>query len=149
MKRILFLVAIAACSKSSSNAKQEAPPAAAAPIAAAPAQPAAAPAAPAQPAAGGVQKDPEAAKKLIAEGATVVDVRTPEEFQGGHFPQATNLPIDSFDTAAVDKLVGGDKTKPVVVHCSKGGRAAKAKAKLEAAGYTHVVNGGGYDDLTP
>lgn len=130
MKRILLLIAIAACSKSSSDSKQAPPP-------------------PSQHVAGPMHKDPDAAKKLIAEGATVLDVRTPEEFQGGHLPQATNMPVQSFDPAAVDKLVGGDKSKPIVVYCSKGGRAQKAKDKLDAAGYTNVVNGGGYDDLAP
>jgi rhodanese-related sulfurtransferase len=94
-----------------------------------------------------VKKDPAAAKQLIAQGATVLDVRTPQEFAGGHIPQATNMPVEDLDPAAVDKLLGGDKSKPIVVYCSKGGRAQKAKDKLEAAGYTHVVNGGGYDDL--
>ncbi len=131
MKRILFLAVIAACSKSSD--KQAEPP----------------PAPPAQHVAGPVQKDPEAAKKLIADGATVLDVRSPDEFSGGHLAQATNMPVQSLEVAAVDKLVGGDKSKPVVVYCAKGGRAQKAKEKLEAAGYTHVVNGGGYDDLAP
>jgi phage shock protein E len=94
-----------------------------------------------------VQKDPAQAKQLIANGATVLDVRTPDEYKDGHLEQATNLPIQGFDVGAVDKLVGGDKTKPVVVYCAKGGRAQKAKDALDAAGYTHVVNGGGYDDL--
>jgi phage shock protein E len=94
-------------------------------------------------------KDPAAAKTLIAAGATVLDVRSPDEFSGGHVATATNIPVGDVGNrlADVDKLVGGDKTKPVVVYCAKGGRAAKAKVELEAAGYTHVVNGGGYDDL--
>lgn len=133
MKRILLLLAIAACSKSSSTTTDK---------------PAEAP--PAQHAAGvTIHKDPAQAKQLIAQGVTVLDVRTPDEFNDGHLPQATNNPIQSFDVTAVDKLVGGDKTKPVVVYCAKGGRAQKAKNQLEAAGYTHVVNGGGYDDLAP
>ena len=96
-----------------------------------------------------IQKDPETARKLIASGATVLDVRTPEEFSSGHVASATNMPVDDIaqHTADVDKLVGGDKTKPVVVYCAKGGRAQKAKQTLEAAGYTNVVNGGGYADL--
>ena len=94
-------------------------------------------------------KDPEAAKKLIAAGAVVLDVRTPDEFAGGHVPSATNIPVDQVTQrlAEVDKLVGSDKTKPVVVYCAAGARAAKAKTQLEAAGYTQVVNGGGLDDL--
>lgn len=93
-----------------------------------------------------VAKDPAAAKKLIADGATVVDVRTPAEFESGHLAQATNIPLDQFPQRLAE-VSAGDKAKPVVVYCAKGGRAAKAKAQLEAAGYTNVVNGGGLDDL--
>ena len=94
-------------------------------------------------------KDPAAAKQLVAAGAVVVDVRTPEEYAGGHVPSAVNLPVQTFAPDDVDKLTGGDKSKPVVVYCASGRRSAKAKAALEAAGYTHVVNGGGHDDLVP
>lgn len=89
------------------------------------------------------------ARKLISEGAAVVDVRTAEEYGEGHVASAQNIPIDDFSArlAEVDKLVGGDKSKPVVLYCAGGRRAAKAKQQLEAAGYTHVVNGGGFDDL--
>lgn len=121
----LALAPAAACSKSSSDA---------------PAKTATAPSA---------GKDPAAAKALIAQGAVVLDVRTPDEFSGDHLAQATNVPIDDFAArlAEVDQLVGGDKGRPVVVYCGKGGRAAKAKQQLEAAGYTQVVNGGGLGDL--
>lgn len=94
-------------------------------------------------------KDPAAARQLVAAGAVVVDVRTPEEYAGGHLPTAVNLPVQTFAPADVDKLTGGDKSKPVVVYCASGKRSAKAKAALDAAGYTNVVNGGGYDDLVP
>jgi phage shock protein E len=47
----------------------------------------------------------------------------------------------------VEKLVAGDKARPIVVYCASGSRSAKAKAALEAAGYSTVVNGGGHDDL--
>jgi rhodanese-related sulfurtransferase len=94
-------------------------------------------------------KDPAAARKLIAEGAVVLDVRTPEEFADGHLPNATNLPHHrvAASIADVDKLVAGDKTKPIVVYCASGGRASQARQALQAAGYSNVVNGGGYDDL--
>lgn len=94
-------------------------------------------------------KDPEAARKLIAAGAVVVDVRTTDEFADEHLPAATNIPVQELGTrmTEVDKLVGSDKSRPIVVYCASGRRAGKAKAQLEAAGYTHVVNGGGFDDL--
>jgi phage shock protein E len=95
------------------------------------------------------KKDPAAAKELLAKGAVALDVRKPDEFSSGHLDRATNIPVQDLSArlADVEKLVGGDKSKPVVVYCAAGGRAAKAKEQLEAAGYTQVVNGGGYDDL--
>jgi rhodanese-related sulfurtransferase len=94
-------------------------------------------------------KDPAAARAMIAKGAVVIDVRTPEEFGGGHLPSATNIAVaeigDRLDD--VGKLVAGDKARPIVVYCAAGSRAAKAKKILEGAGYQQVVNGGGYDDL--
>jgi len=94
-------------------------------------------------------KDPVAARSLIEKGAVVIDVRTADEFAGGHLPDATNIAVEDFGAhlGDVDKLVAGDHAHPIVVYCAGGKRAAKAKAQLEAAGYTHVVNGGGYDDL--
>jgi phage shock protein E len=94
--------------------------------------------------------DPATARTLIADGAVVLDVRTAGEYAGGHVASATNLPVGEVTPriAEIDKLVGGDKTRPVVVYCAKGGRAETAKQQLEAAGYTRVVNGGGYDDLS-
>ena len=96
------------------------------------------------------KKDPAKARQLIAAGnAIVLDVRTPEEFGDGHLPVATNLPVDELPNRLgdVDKLAAGDKSKPIVVYCHAGSRAAKAKRALEAAGYTNVTNGGGLDDL--
>jgi len=94
-------------------------------------------------------KDPAKAREMIAAGAVLVDVRSPDEFAEGALPRATNIPIQDFAgrIAEVEKLAGGDKTRPIVVYCAVGGRAAKAKQQLETAGYTQVVNGGGFDDL--
>ena len=95
------------------------------------------------------EKDTPAAKQLIAQGAVVLDVRSPAEFADGHLASATNIPVDDVQARLpeIDKLVGGDKKKPIVTYCAAGKRAQRAKQTLEAAGYTHVVNGGGYDDL--
>lgn len=96
-------------------------------------------------------KDPARAKELIANGAPAVDVRTADEVAEGKLPNALHVPVDEVGTriAEIDKLVGGDKSKPIVVYCASGARSAKAQQTLEAAGYTNVVNGGGYDDLAP
>lgn len=139
MLRIIALIvlAVASCSKSSTEHAADQPPAQAAPAATAAQHPRSS------------GKDPAAAKDLIAKGAVVLDVRTPEEFADGHLPNATNIPVHEVARriSEVDQLVGGDKTRPVVAYCASGARSARAKAALEAAGYTNVVNGGGFDDL--
>jgi phage shock protein E len=94
-------------------------------------------------------KDPEAARKLIGSGAVVIDVRTPDEYAEGHVPNAVNIPVQEMSSRLDDvaKLVANDRARPIVVYCARGGRAATAKEQLDAAGYAHVVNGGGFDDL--
>lgn len=96
-----------------------------------------------------IEKNPSAARALIETGATVIDVRSQAEFSAGHLATAVNLPVDSIASriAEVEALVAGDRSRPIVVYCAAGSRAAKAKIALEAEGFTHVVNGGGFDDL--
>lgn len=94
-------------------------------------------------------KQPDVARQLIASGAVVIDVRSAEEYAEGHLPNAVNIPVHDLKARLdeVAKLVGEDKARSIVVYCAAGGRAAKAKVQLDAAGYEHVVNGGGFDDL--
>jgi phage shock protein E len=94
-------------------------------------------------------KDPAAARQAIAAGALVIDVRTAEEYGAGHVTNAVNIPVDGFADrlSQVAQLAANDKAKAIVVYCAAGKRAARAKQMLDGAGYTHVVNGGGYDDL--
>lgn len=94
-------------------------------------------------------KDPAAARARIQGGAVVVDVRSPGEFAEGHLPDAINIPVGELASriADVDRLVAGDRGKPVVVYCATGRRSGKAKQALDAAGFSQVVNGGGFDDL--
>ena len=132
--RLFLVVALAACSRSEPAQT---------------AQPAASGSAPAAEKKPQVVKDPAKAKQMIAGGAVVLDVRTSDEFSGGHLPTATNVPIDDFQSRLpeVEQLAKGNKSQPIVVYCARGGRAQRAKQALEAAGYTNVVNGGGLDDL--
>ncbi|MFO0756655.1 MAG: rhodanese-like domain-containing protein [Byssovorax sp.] len=92
--------------------------------------------------------DPALAHKLAAEGALVLDVRTPEEFSGKRVEGAVNIPVDEVEgkMSEIDKLTGGDKDKPIVVYCAAGGRAASAKRMLVKAGHTKVTNLGGVAD---
>jgi rhodanese-related sulfurtransferase len=78
-------------------------------------------------------------EQLLSEppaNALVLDVRTPEEYGGGHVPGAINVP----HTEVAERLeeLGDDRSRPVVVYCERGGRAAQAEAALLAGGFTDV-----------
>ena len=130
---LLAMCVLASCSRTEPAPKPTPQPASAAPQAATP-----------------PAKAPETARELIAGGkALVLDVRTPDEYKEDHVASAKNIPVDELERrlAEVEQLAGGDKTRPIVVYCMSGQRAARAKQTLEAAGFDHVVNGRGLDDL--
>jgi phage shock protein E len=79
------------------------------------------------------------AKRLVAEGALLLDVRTPAEFAGGHVEGALNVPVQVL-AQRLGEL--GDKARPIVVYCQSGGRSARAAGELQAAGFTvHDLGG--------
>lgn len=100
---------------------------------AAPAQAPSAPAANAPRSATGAQ-----ARALVAAGATLLDVRTVDEFDELHLPGAKNVPLHTL----VGELASLPKDKPVVVYCAVGSRSASAASILAKAGY-EVHNLGG------
>lgn len=68
--------------------------------------------------------------------ATVVDVRTPEEFANGHIQNALN--IDWRNEHFQNQISKLDKTKPIYVYCLSGGRSAAAAANMRQNGFTQV-----------
>ncbi|NBV82802.1 rhodanese-like domain-containing protein [bacterium] len=63
--------------------------------------------------------------------AAVIDVRTPEEYQSGHYPNAINIPLDQIE-ANIPKLKS--EKRSIIVYCRSGRRSGEAKSKLAAAG---------------
>ena len=53
-------------------------------------------------------------KRLIAEGAQLVEVLPAAEFADDHLPGAINIPLKQLDATTAGKL---DRTRPVVVYC--------------------------------
>ena len=73
----------------------------------------------------------------------LIDVRTEDEFNGGHIQKAINIDWNGNDFDA--QLTSLDKTKPVLVYCLSGGRSKKAAAKLTELGFKEVLElDGGY-----
>jgi phage shock protein E len=75
---------------------------------------------------------------------TWVDVRTPEEYAGGHVPGAINIPLDQIQ-GRLDEFK--DMPKPVVAYCRSGARSGMATSILKGAGIQEVINGGGIQDV--
>ena len=88
----------------------------------------------------------EEAKARLDSGDPVVllDVRTLEEFDGGHISGALCLPVESIGTEVPAELP--DKSAEILVYCRSGSRSAKAARKLTGLGYTHVADFGGIQD---
>ncbi|MBQ8400078.1 MAG: NPCBM/NEW2 domain-containing protein [Clostridia bacterium] len=92
----------------------------------------------------GYNVGPMTAKKLIADGAVLLDVRSPEEFAKGHLDGAVNL--DYSKVALEAEKTFTDKNKPIVVYCSAAKRSAQAVDALVKLGYTKVYNLGSMDN---
>jgi rhodanese-related sulfurtransferase len=80
------------------------------------------------------------AHQLVAEGATLLDVRSPQEFASGHIEGAINIPVQELGRR-VDEL--GDPSGQIVVYCQSGVRSASAKRLLESRGFANVYDLGG------
>jgi rhodanese-related sulfurtransferase len=78
--------------------------------------------------------------QLVEEGAFLLDVRTPAEWDEFHAPQATLIPLDELANR-VDEV---PQDKDIVVICRSGNRSQVGRDTLLAAGYSRVtsVDGG-------
>jgi phage shock protein E len=74
-----------------------------------------------------------------------IDVRTSEEYEGAHLEGAMN--IEFTDILAGVGEAGIDKDAEIQLYCGSGRRAGIALEALESAGFTNVVNRGGFSDL--
>lgn len=83
--------------------------------------------------------------EAIAQDALLLDVRTPTEFAQGHLEKARNIPYDQLRERIAE--LGSDREVPVVLYCRTGRRSELARQTLRELGFTHVLNGGGYEAL--
>jgi rhodanese-related sulfurtransferase len=76
------------------------------------------------------------AKDKIAEGAQIIDVRTPGEYAGGHVPGASNIPHMS----VVSRKGELAADKELVFICQMGSRSALACEFAAAIGFKELYN---------
>ncbi|MEY3983852.1 MAG: hypothetical protein RL160_1411 [Bacteroidota bacterium] len=82
-------------------------------------------------------------KALHEQGAVILDVRTPGEFNAGHVHGAVNIPLDKL-SGNLKKIQGWKK--PVITCCQSGTRSGMATGMLRKKG-VEVYNGGGWSSL--
>lgn len=82
------------------------------------------------------QVSPDEAKRLLEEGAFLLDVREDDEWAAGHSPAATHVPLGTVPDQHAGVV---PKDSKVVAVCRAGGRSQKAAMFLKEQGYD-VVN---------
>ena len=81
----------------------------------------------------------EEARQLVADGAHLVDVRTPQEYARGALPGAINVPLQSL-LVDIQQL---EKDKPIILYCASGMRSQQAAQALSVFGHASVHDLGG------
>jgi|GEM_PF-84639 len=88
-------------------------------------------------------KTKEKVKLLLDKGALIIDVRTPDEYRGGHIKESVNIPLNLIPKKANELK---RKNKPIVVCCRSGARSGMAANQLRQAGI-EVENGGPWNSV--
>lgn len=73
-------------------------------------------------------------------GGMLLDVRTPQEYQGGHVPGSVNAPLQ---TLGSKDALPADRDTPLFVYCHSGARSSQAVRLLRQMGYANAKNVGG------
>lgn len=81
--------------------------------------------------------------KILGQDPQLVDVRTAEEFAGGHAAGCRNIPLSELERGA-DAL---DRARWIVVCCASGTRSARAGRRLRKLGFPRVFNAGSWRAL--
>ncbi len=78
--------------------------------------------------------DTNKATEIINNGAVLIDVRSVEEFNREHIPNAVNIPLEQIST------INYDKNTSIIVYCQTGIRSKEAADTLSKMGYTSLYN---------
>lgn len=82
-------------------------------------------------------------KELYKNGATLIDVRTPQEFKGGNIKKSKNFPLQNIQNQLeeISKL-----PKPILAVCRSGNRSGMA-TKILNANKIECYNAGAWDSF--
>ena len=83
--------------------------------------------------------DSSEARKVLDAGGLLLDVREDEEWEAGHAPEATHLPLTELES----RIGEVPRDRDVVVACRSGARSGRVVAALEGSGFSlHNLDGG-------
>jgi rhodanese-related sulfurtransferase len=74
----------------------------------------------------------------------ILDVRTIEEYNQGHIPNAICIPNETIDENVIKKLP--NKNQLILIYCRSGNRSKQAVQKLLNLEYTNLIEFGGIID---
>lgn len=77
-------------------------------------------------------------KELVRNGALLLDVRSPQEYEEWHIDGAVVLP--EYELMSNAQKIIKDKEQVIVVYCSSGVRSKLAQEELKSLGYKNVYN---------
>jgi phage shock protein E len=78
-------------------------------------------------------------QEALRNGAVVIDVRTPLEFESGCISRSINIPLSQI-TANISRIKSMGTA--IILCCASGGRSSVALLALRHAGLTRIYNGG-------
>jgi len=92
---------------------------------------------------GNNQKKQDQIIDIISNGGIIIDVRTPQEYKGGHVKGSKNIPLNTIkgQIKSIQKM-----NKSVILCCASGARSAQATNILKSAGI-EALNGGSWRSL--
>lgn len=73
---------------------------------------------------------------FVNDGAILLDVRTKEEYDDQHLPDAVNIPLDQIQDGKIDL----GKNKTIIVYCKSGARSKVASQTLLELGFNNVYD---------
>lgn len=93
--------------------------------------------------------DADETQSLLEQGAMLLDVREPSEFDMGHLPDAVHIPRGLLEFMVGNHPKLQDMDQSMVVYCKNGGRSTLATDLLQRMGFTNIhMLAGGFDNWT-
>lgn len=74
----------------------------------------------------------------------ILDVRSMQEYNEGHIPNAICIPNETISEDIINKLP--NKEQLILIYCRSGNRSKQAAQKLKNLGYTNLIEFGGIID---